>query len=69
MISIGNLLYELSFGLFIKLCELTEALTTFLFTEIRIPGFITLSMWELIGGVGITLLLGAWLIKKIVPVA
>lgn len=64
-----NLFYELTFGLFQKLCDLTEALSTFLFTEIEIPGILTISMWELIGGVGISILLIAWLIKKLVPVA
>ena len=65
----NNLLYELTIGLFVKLCEFTEALIIFLFTEIEIPGIITISMWQLIGGVGISVLLIAWLIKKLVPVA
>lgn len=62
----NNLLYELTIGLFIKLCELTEILIDFLFTQINILG-LTISIWQLLGGVGITTLLIAWLIKKVVP--
>lgn len=62
----NNLLYELTFGLFIKLCELTEILIDFLFTQINILG-LKISIWQLLGGVGITTLLLAWLVKKVVP--
>lgn len=62
----NNLLYELTIGLFIKLSELTEIMITFLFTQIPVLG-LTISMWQLLGGVGITTLLIAWLIKKVVP--
>ena len=62
----NNLLYELTIGLFVKLCELTEILIDFLFTEIKILN-LTISIWQLLSGVGITTLLIAWLIKKVVP--
>lgn len=61
-----NLLYELTIGLFIKLCELTEILIDFLFTQIKILG-LSISIWQLLGGVGITTLLISWLVKKVVP--
>lgn len=62
----NNLLYELTVGLFVKLCELTEILIDFLFTQINILG-LKISIWQLLGGVGITTLLLAWLVKKVVP--
>lgn len=68
----SNLLYELTFGLFYKIMSLTTVLLEFLFLEIiTLPigdtGELTITMWEIIGGAGIVVMLVAWLAKKIVP--
>lgn len=68
----GDLLYELTFGVFEKITALTNVLLEFLFLEIiTLPigstGEITITMWEVLGGVGLVVMLVAWLAKKIVP--
>lgn len=68
----SELLYELTFGLFYKIMQLSAVLLEFLFTEIiTLPlgdtGEITITMWQVLGGAGIVLMIIAWLAKKIVP--
>lgn len=54
------------FDLFDMLINFTNAMYNFLFFEINIGDIFKLSVWQLIGGVGMVSLLVAWLIKKIV---
>lgn len=61
-----NILYELTFGLIEKFISFSEACIDFLFTEIDIIG-IRISAWALLGGSGLIILLGAFLVKKIAP--
>lgn len=68
----SDLLYELTFGVFEKITALTNVLLEFLFLEIiTLPigdsGDLTITMWEVLGGVGLVVMLVAWLVKKIVP--
>lgn len=63
-----NIIYDLTYGLVLKLVDFTNALVSFLFTEISVLD-ITFSVWQLLSGVALVSLLIAWFIKKIVPVA
>ena len=67
----GDLLYELTFGFFIKLMGFASSLFDFLFYEITFPlgegGDLVISMWQVLGGVGLIVLLVAFIIKKVVP--
>lgn len=63
-----NVIYDLTYGLILKLVDFTNALISFLFTEINVLG-LTFSVWQLLSGVALVSLLVAWFIKKIIPVA
>lgn len=63
-----DIIYDLTYGLVLKLVDFTNALIDFLFTEISALD-ITFSVWQLLSGVALVVLLIAWFIKKIVPVA
>lgn len=63
-----NIIYDLTYGLVLKLVDFTDALISFLFTEINVIG-LTFSVWQLLSGVALVSLLVAWFIKKIIPVA
>ena len=63
-----NIIYDLTYGLVLKLVDFTNALVDFLFTEINVIG-LTFSVWQLLSGVALVSLLIAWFIKKIIPVA
>lgn len=63
-----NIIYDLTYGLILKLVDFTNALISFLFTEINVLG-LTFSVWQLLSGVALVSLLVAWFIKKIIPVA
>lgn len=63
-----DIIYDLTYGLILKLVDFTNALISFLFTEINVLG-LTFSVWQLLSGVALVSLLVAWFIKKIIPVA
>lgn len=70
----ASLLYELTFGFFIKLLGFASTLLDFLFAEvIRFPlnaetgEELVITMWEVIGGAGLIVLLVAFILKKVVP--
>lgn len=63
-----DIIYDLTYGLVLKLVDFTNALVSFLFTEINVIG-LTFSVWQLLSGVALVSLLVAWFIKKIIPVA
>lgn len=66
----GDLLYEFTFGFFQKIIGFASALIDFLFFEIDfsfIEEGLVVSMWQVVGGVGLVFLLVAFLIKKITP--
>lgn len=63
-----NILYEFTIGLFFKFMSLVDVIYNFLFQEITIGDW-TFSLWTLLSGSLITVLLIAWFIKKLVPVA
>lgn len=63
-----DIIYDLTYGLVLKLVDFTNALVSFLFTEINVIG-LTFSVWQLLSGVALVSLLIAWFIKKIIPVA
>lgn len=74
----GDIFYELTIGLFLKLCDMTDIVLDFLFTTIDVGINIdwigvdfswSFEPWQLIGGTIFLTLLIAWFIKKLVPVA
>lgn len=64
----GDVFFELIFGFFLKLIDLSSQLFDFLFYEISVLD-LEISMWQILGGTAIIVLLVAWFIKKVVPVA
>lgn len=64
----GEVFFELIFGFFLKLIDLSSQLFDFLFYEISVLD-LKISMWQILGGTAIIVLLVAWFIKKVVPVA
>lgn len=63
-----NILYEFTIGLFFKFMSLVDIIYNFLFQEITIGDW-TFSLWALLSGTLITVLLIAWFVKKLVPIA
>ena len=63
-----DIIYDLTYGLVLKLVDFANALVSFLFSEINVIG-LTFSVWQLLSGVALVSLLVAWFIKKIIPVA
>lgn len=63
----SNILYEFTFGLFLKLAEMAQILLDFLFSYVIVLD-IKFQVWQLIGGGVFITLLVAWLVKKLVPV-
>lgn len=63
-----DIIYDLTYGLVFKLVDFTNALISFLFTEINVIG-LTFSIWQLLSGAALVSLLVAWFIKKIIPIA
>ena len=61
-------LFPLLFDLFYKLVELMKVLENFLFTEIVIGAW-TISLWQVVGGGSIVLLITAYIVKEVVPLA
>lgn len=62
-----EIFFFLTFEFFAKLTSFCEEAFKFLIAEINI-GNITLSMWELIGGSSLIILLTAWFIAKVAPI-
>lgn len=62
-----NILYEFTIGLFFKFMSLVDIIYNFLFQEITIGDW-TFSLWALLSGTLITVLLIAWFVKKLVPI-
>lgn len=60
-----NILYELTFGFFLKMVDLADVLIDFLFYQFVVGNW-TISLWQVAGGTLITVLLISWLRKKIV---
>ena len=58
-INFSNMLYELTFGLFEKLIGFTNVLYKFLFYEV----FEGISLWQIIGGVGLLAILIVQVVK------
>lgn len=63
----GDILYDMTIGLFLKLIDFSTTLFDFLFYEIDVLN-VTFSVWQLLGGTALIVMLVAWLIKKVVPV-
>lgn len=61
-INFSNMLYELSFGLFEKLIGFTNVLYKFLFYEV----WEGVSLWQIIGGVGLLAILVVQVVKLFV---
>lgn len=64
---VTEIIYFLTFEFFAKLTTFCDEAFRFLVAEIRI-GNLTLSMWELIGGSSLIILLTSWFIAKIAPI-
>lgn len=64
----GKILYDMTIGLFLKLIDFSTTLFDFLFYEIDVLN-VTFSVWQLLGGTALIVLLVAWFVKKVVPVA
>ena len=58
-INFGDMLYEMTFGLFQKLIGFTNVLYKFLFYEV----FEGISLWQIIGGVGLLAILIVQVVK------
>lgn len=63
---LGNILYQLTFGLVSKLVNLCDALYNFLFLSFKI-GNLNVQMWALLSGGLLTTLIIMFLVKRLVP--
>lgn len=63
---LGNILYQLTFGLVTKLVNLCDTLYKFLFSSFKI-GDLNIQMWALLSGSLITTLIIMFLVKRLVP--
>lgn len=63
----GEILYDMTIGLFLKLIDFSTTLFDFLFYEINVLD-VNFSVWQLLGGTALIVMLVAWLVKKVVPV-
>lgn len=57
---------DLIFGMFESLINLCQSIKNFLFTTVTIPFIGSFSVWQIIGGAGITIILTVIIIKAFV---
>lgn len=66
MMELGNILYQLTFGLVTKLVSLCDTMYNFLFTSFKV-GSLNIQLWALLSGGLLTTLIIMFIIKKVVP--
>lgn len=66
MMELGNILYQLTFGLVTKLVSLCDTMYIFLFTSFKV-GSLNIQLWALLSGGLLTTLIIMFIIKSVVP--
>lgn len=66
MMELGNILYQLTFGLVTKLVSLCNTMYSFLFTSFKV-GSLNIQLWALLSGGLLTTLIIMFFVKKVVP--